>query len=175
MYKAANFSLHCNYASVLNLGVIMAINLNKPFGQFDIQCHYINISDFGGAYYTDDLLSLAPSDVLAIQVVGREWHDKVYGNSYNDFTIIFALKDGLENVSIFGEIVYGYGSYYEQRARAIIKTLGLFNLATTPVFYTKKENCKRNDLYSSEYLKSMGAKDLYKDLCLFGYTPTQEI
>ena len=103
----------------------MTINLNKPFGQFDIQRQFINISDFGGAWYTDDLLSLDPSNVLAIQVVGREWYDKVYGNSYNDFTIIFALKDGLENVSIFGEIVYGYGSYYEQRARAIIKTLRL--------------------------------------------------
>ena len=153
----------------------MTINLNKPFGQFDINRQFINISDFGGAWYTEDLLRLDPSDVLAIQVVGREWYDKVYGNSYNDFTIIFALKDGLENVSIFGEIVYGYGSYYEQRARAIIKSLGLFNLSTTPIFYTKKENCKRGDLFSGKYLKSMGAKDLYKDLCLYGYTPTQEV
>ena len=153
----------------------MTINLNKPFGQFDINRQFINISDFGGAWYTDDLLSLDPSDVLAIQVVGREWHDKTYGNSYNDFTIIFGLKDGLENVSIFGEIVYGYGSYFEQRARAIIKTLGFFNLSTTPIFYSKKENCKRKDLFSSDDLLSMGAKDLYKDLCLFGYTPTREV
>lgn len=153
----------------------MAINLNKPFNKFNIKRQFVNISDFGGAWYTDDLLSLNPSDVLAIQVVGREWYDGVYGNSYNDFTIIFALKDGFENVSIFGEIVYGYGSYFEQRARAIIKTLGLFNLSTTPIFYTKKENCKRKDLFSSKDLKSMGAKDLYKDLCLFGYTPIQEV
>lgn len=153
----------------------MTINLNKPFCQFKIQRQFINISDFGGAWYTDDLLSINPSDVLAIQVIGREWHDKVYGNSYNDFTIIFALKDGLENVSIFGEIVYGYGSYFEQRARAILKTLGLFNLATTPIFYTKKENCKRKDLFSSKDLKGMGAKDLYKDLLACGYTPIQEV
>ena len=79
----------------------MTINLDKPFGQFDIHRQLLNISDFGGAWYTDELLSLTPSNVLAIQVVGREWYDTVYGNSYNDFTIIFALKDGLENVSIF--------------------------------------------------------------------------
>lgn len=153
----------------------MSIELKKSFGQFNIQRQFINISDFGGAWYTDDLFNLNPSDVLAIQVVSREWFDSVYGNSYNDFTIIFALKGGLENVSIFGEIVYGYGSYFEQRARAILKTLGLFNLATTPIFYTKKENCKRKDLFSSKDLKGMGAKDLYKDLCLFGYTPNQEV
>lgn len=153
----------------------MAINLTKPFHKFNIQRQFINISDFGGAWYTDDLLKLNPSDILAVQVIGREWYDKTYGNSYNDFTIIFALKDGLENVSIFGEIVYGYGSYFEQRARAILKTLGLFNLATTPIFYTKKENCKCKDLFTSKDLKSMGAKDLYKDLLAYGYTPIQEV
>ena len=153
----------------------MAINLKKPFDQFDINRQFINSSYLSGAWYTDDLSNLDPSNILAIQIIGREWYNKTYGNSYNDFTIVFALKDGLENISIFGEIAYGYGSYFEQRARAIIKTLGLFNLITTPIFYSKKDNCKRNDLYSSKYLKSIGAKDLYKDLCLFGYTPAQEI
>ena len=47
----------------------MTINLNKPFGQFDINRQFINISDFGGAWYTEDLLRLDPSDVLAIQDV----------------------------------------------------------------------------------------------------------
>ena len=113
----------------------MAINLKKPFDQFDINRQFINSSYLSGAWYTDDLSNLDPSNILAIQIIGREWYNKTYGNSYNDFTIVFALKDGLENISIFGEIAYGYGSYFEQRARAIINTLGLFNLITTPIFY----------------------------------------
>ena len=53
--KGANFSLHCNHASVFNLGVIMTINLIKP--SLALLAEYVSANEYvrffeGGLVHT---------------------------------------------------------------------------------------------------------------------------
>lgn len=114
---------------------------------------YISLSDLCGVYVTPDFSGIKPSDIVAINVTGREWFDKINGNSYNDFNIEFALKSGNKSQCIYGVFAYGYGDYYMQRARVVLKLLGLFS-PDIPLFNHKQSNCKKRDLLTQkDFLK----------------------
>lgn len=148
------------------------INLTKPLSQFTISPVHINISNLVGAYFSPDIDIINKDDIAAINVVGRDWYDKIYGNSYNDFTIIFMFKNGMENSFLFGVIEYGYGDYYKQRAKSVLGVLGLANV---PTFFNKKDGCKKRDLFTSTNMKNMQCLPLYDTLRLIGHKPSQEI
>lgn len=52
-----------------------------------------------------------------IQVIGKEWFDRVNGNSYNAvrFDVYVAGKNGDRTINIVLPFTYGYGDYYMQR------------------------------------------------------------
>ena len=132
----------------------------KPLvGNFAINALYINKSDLRGVMVTPDFMAIKPSEVIAINITGREWFDKIYGNSYNDFTIELALKNGAQVQAIYGVFAYGYGDYYMQRARCALKLLGLF-CHEIPFFNHKVTNCKKRDLLTEKDLKKWGAVSL---------------
>ena len=116
------------------------IDLTKPLNKFNIKTQFMDMSNLSGAYFASDIDNINPDDIAAINVIGREWFDKINGNSYNDFTIVFDIKDANYQQSfIYGVIEYGYGEYYRQRAKAVLNTLGC------PVYQhslTKREGAK---------------------------------
>ena len=149
------------------------IDLTKPLNKFNIQRQFMDISNLSGAYFNSDIDNINPDDIAAINVIGREWLDKINGNSYNDFTIIFDIKEAnYQSSFIFGVIEYGYGEYYRQRAKAVLNTLGLSHV---PTFFNKKEGCKKRDLFTTKNMKDIQALPLYDTLRLIGYKPGQEI
>lgn len=132
----------------------------KPLvGNFAINALYINKSDLLGVAVTPDFMAIMPCDIIAINITGREWFDKINGNSYNDFTIELALKNGTQVQAIYGVMCYGYGDYYMQRARCTLKLLGLF-CPEIPFFNHKVANCKKRDLLTEKDLKKWGAVSL---------------
>jgi hypothetical protein len=131
----------------------------------------MDMSNLSGAYFAPDIDNIQPSDIKAINVIGREWFDKINGNSYNDFSVVFLTENG-EHSFIFGAIEYGYGNYYQQRAKAVLGTLGLRNVPTS---FNKKEGCKKRDLFNAKGLKEMKTLSLYDTLRLIGYKPSQEV
>lgn len=137
------------------------INLQKKplIGNFAINALYINKSDLCGVMVTPDFMAIKPSDIIAINITGREWFDKINGNSYNDFTIELALKNGTQVQAIYGVMCYGYGEYYMQRARCTLKLLGLF-CTEIPFFNHKVTNCKKRDLLTEKDLKKWDAVSL---------------
>jgi hypothetical protein len=134
---------------------------------------FVDISDLAGTWITPDFAKIDPSNILAANVLGREWYDKANGNSYNDFCIVFVLKGGNETVCIYGEIGYGYGDYYMQRARGVLKVLNLFG--KIPLFGSKQENCKKAQLLNSKDLKKWGSEPIYKLLKELGIKNSQEV
>ena len=55
------------------------------------------------------------SSIKTVEITGREWFDKVNGNSYNSVQVI--VNQGLKNEFSFKiGIQYGYGDYYIQSA-----------------------------------------------------------
>ena len=132
----------------------------KPLiGNFTVNTLYINKSDLCGVMVTPDFMAIKPCDILAVNVIGREWFDKINGNSYNDFTIELALKDGTQVQAVYGVMCYGHGDYYMQRARCTLKLLGLF-CPEIPFFNHKATNCKKRDLLTEKELKEWGAVSL---------------
>jgi len=132
----------------------------KPLiGNFTVNALYINKSDLSGVMLNPDFMAIKPSDIIAINITGREWFDKINGNSYNDFTIELALKDGTQVQAIYGVMCYGYGEYYMQRARCTLKLLGLF-CPEIPFFNHKITGCKKRDLLTEKKLKKWGAVSL---------------
>jgi len=149
------------------------IDLTKPLNKFNIKTQFMDMSNLSGAYFASDINNINPDDIAAINVIGREWFDKINGNSYNDFTIIFDIKEAnYQSSFIFGVIEYGYGEYYRQRVKAVLNTLGLSHV---PTFFNKKEGCKKRDLFTTKNMKDMQALPLYDTLRLIGYKPSQEI
>ena len=149
------------------------IDLTKPLNKFNIKTQFMDMSNLSGAYFNSDIDNINPDDIAAINVIGCEWFDKINGNSYNDFTIIFDIKEAnYQSSFIFGVIEYGYGEYYRQRAKAVLNTLGLSSI---PTFFNKKEGCKKRDLFTTKNMKEMQALPLYDTLRLIGYKPSQEI
>lgn len=148
------------------------INLTKPLNKFTINTLFMDMSNLSGAYFASDIDNINPQDIAAINVTGREWFDKINGNSYNDFTIVFMFRGGIEHSFLFGTMEYGYGNYYQQRTKAALNTLGLSHV---PTFFNKKEGCKKRDLFNSKDMKDMQALPLYDTLRLIGYKPSQEV
>lgn len=149
------------------------INLTKPLNKFTINTLFMDMSNLSGAYFAPDIDKINPDNIAAINVVGREWFDKINGNSYNDFTIIFDIKEAnYQHAFIFGVIEYGYGEYYRQRAKTVLNTLGLSNV---PTFFNKKEGCKKRDLFTTKDMKDMQTLPLYDTLRLIGYNPSQKV
>ena len=137
------------------------ITLQKKhlIGNFTINTLYVNKSDLCGVMVTPDFMAIKPCDVVAVNITGREWYDKINGNSYNDFTIELALKNGTQVQAIYGVMCYGYGEYYMQRARCVLKLLGLF-CPEIPFFNHKQTGCKKRDLLTEKDLKKWGAVSL---------------
>lgn len=136
--------------------------VKKPLvGKFAINGSYINKSDLSGVMVTPDFFDLVPSDILAVNVTGREWFDKTYGNSYNDFNIEFSLTNGCKSQCIYGVLEYGYGDYYMQRARCALKLLGVYDV-NLPMFNHKQTGCKKRELLTGKDVEKWGCKSLLK-------------
>lgn len=136
--------------------------VKKPLvGKFTINESYIDKSNLCGVMVTPDFFDLVPSDILAVNVTGREWWDKTYGNSYNDFNIEFSLTNGRKSQCIYGVFEYGYGDYYMQRARCALKLLGVYDV-NLPLFNHKQTGCKKRDLLTFKDVEKWGCKSLLK-------------
>lgn len=134
----------------------------KPLvSNFAVNTLYVNKSDLCGVMVTPDFMAIKPCDIIAINITGREWYDKINGNSYNDFTIEFALKNGTQVQAIYGVMCYGYGDYYMQRARCTLKLLGLF-CHEIPFFNHKITGCKKRELLTVKDVEKWGCKSLLK-------------
>ena len=65
--------------------------VKKPLvGKFTINDLYIDKSSLCGVMVTPDFFDLVPSDILAVNVTGREWFDKTYGCKKRD---LLTFKD----------------------------------------------------------------------------------
>ena len=138
-------------------GKIMISLVKKPLvGKFTINELYVDRSSLCGVMVTPDFMAIKPCDIIAINIIGREWFDKINGNSYNDFNIEFSLTNGRKSQCIYGVMCYGYGEYYMQRARCTLKLLGLF-CTEIPFFNHKVTNCKKRDLLTEKDLKKWGS------------------
>jgi len=134
----------------------------KPLvGKFAINELYIDKSNLCGVMVTPDFFDLVPSDILAVNITGREWFDKTYGNSYNDFNIEFSLTNGRKAQCIYGVLEYGYGDYYMQRARCALKLLGVYDV-NLPMFNHKQTGCKKRELLTVKDVEKWGCKSLLK-------------
>lgn len=75
----------------------------------------------------------------SIDIQSKEWFDKVNGNSYFAGTI--TLNNGTETEETFlMPFQYGYGSQYEQEAKAILTQ---FNKISTEPFESLSMYCQR--------------------------------
>ena len=95
--------------------------------------------------------------IKTIDVIAKEWFDKVNGNSYFSATVTvnFGLSDQREIKLPFQ---YGYGNLYEQQAFYALQKERLIPLNTDLPYWrfyqenniiyrhSKKENCKKRDL-----------------------------
>ena len=134
----------------------------KPLvGKFAINELYIDKSNLCGVMVTPDFFDLVPSDILAVNVTGREWFDKTHGNSYNDFNIEFSLTNGTQVQVICGVMRYGYEEYYMQRARCALKLLGVYDV-NLPLFNHKQTGCKKRELLTVKDVEKWGCKSLLK-------------
>ena len=77
----------------------------------------------------------------AINIHAKEWFDKVNGNSYFSGTVTIT-KDTSEQETFLMPFQYGYGSQYEQEAKAILTQ---FNKISTN-YETLNSYCKREGL-----------------------------
>lgn len=74
----------------------------------------------------------------AIDIQSKEWFDKVNGNSYFAGTITITKETG-EQETFLMPFQYGYGSQYEQEAKAILTQ---FN-KISPDYESLSNYCKR--------------------------------
>ena len=66
------------------------------------------------------------SSVKTLDIQGKEWFDKVNGNSYNSVQVV--VNFGLKNEFSFSvPIQYGYGNYFEQSAFEKLVEVGVFS------------------------------------------------
>jgi hypothetical protein len=77
-------------------------------------------------YYASQLNKLSKSDT--IQVIGRRWFDRVYGNTYH-------VVDVYVNNKHVGSspITYGYDDAYKQTARDILVSKGFLKESDRPI------------------------------------------
>lgn len=89
-----------------------------------------------------------------IDMVTKEWFDRVYGNSY--FSARITIDYGMENEKEFViPFKYGYGSYSKQKAMELIRknypeleNIRDWELKDKGVIlrYTKYENCLKREV-----------------------------
>ena len=92
-------------------------------------------------------------EIKTIDIQAKEWFDKVNGNSYFAGTI--TLNYGTETEETFlMPFQYGYGSQYEQEAKAILTQ---FNKISCDYLQNLNTYCKENNI---EYISNI------KDNCL---------
>jgi hypothetical protein len=81
-----------------------------------------------------------------IQVLGRRWFQRTYGNTYHVADIWVTFADGSEH-KLFAEYAYGYGEQYLETA---LKTLADAGLAQTQQTQygreTMRQYCERNGI-----------------------------
>lgn len=138
-----------------------ALEKKPMIANFPINAAYIDKSALCSVMLTPDFFDLVPSDILAVNVTGREWFDKMYGNSYNDFNIEFSLTNGRKSQCIYGVFEYGYGDYYMQRARCALKLLGVYDV-NLPMFNHKQTGCKKRELLTVKDVEKWECKSLLK-------------
>ena len=92
-----------------------------------------------------------------IDVNAKEWFDKINGNSYFSGTI--TLNYLLDNEQTFlMPFQYGYGSQYEQEAKAILTQ---FNKISADYGDTLWRYCKKNNIkYNSSILENRKKSEL---------------
>lgn len=64
-----------------------------------------------------------PRSVAEIQIVGRRWFQRSYGNTYHTATVKIVLSDGESHTWKSGE-TYGYDSQYETTALELLDAHG---------------------------------------------------
>lgn len=92
-----------------------------------------------------------------IDLIGKEWFDKVNGNSY--FSAQLTLDYGTEKEkTFFIPFQYGYGNQYEDEAKRILTEFNLISAKYGQSLYsyckengiilrsTKQANCKKKDV-----------------------------
>ena len=125
----ANFSLRCNHASVFNLGVIMAINLNKPY--LTLLIEYVSANEYvrffeGGIVHTffdgeldivqqsQDFFDFVTSVVKNYSNVARNINYNVVDN-WHEINGCFSLfEDMTDNQkTLFGLVLCDYSYSYD--------------------------------------------------------------
>ena len=68
------------------------------------------------------MLEFNRDNIIAIEVRGKEWWDKLNGNSY--WASVVTLTDSDHKTHVFSiEFQYGYGDFYIQQSVKILKEL----------------------------------------------------
>lgn len=80
--------------------------------------------------------------IKAIEVNAKEWFDRTNGNSYFAGNIYIEF-DNYRVVEITMPFQYGYGTHYQQEAKA---TLTQFNYISTEYGESLKTYCERNNI-----------------------------
>ena len=102
------------------------------------------------------MTQLKLDDIAAVNISGKRWFRKTYGNTYSCVTLDIALKNG-ERLIGASDITGGYGDYYDQMAVEVFtKLTGLtggkgylsryLNDNKIPVFKTVSDVSRERDL-----------------------------
>lgn len=83
------------------------------------------------------------TDIKSIQVIGRRWFQRTYGNTYNTVQI---KVDG-EQVAYL-PFEYGYGEYYMQRAEEWLVKNGYVNKGTSHLRYRLEDAGVKLDYFA---------------------------
>tara|TARA_R110002126_G_scaffold84218_2_gene204801 strand:- start:200 stop:532 length:333 start_codon:yes stop_codon:yes gene_type:complete len=88
-----------------------------------------------------------------IDIQAKEWFDKVNGNSYFSGTI--TLNFGMKNEETFlMPFQYGYGSQYEQEAKAILTQFNKISTEYESLYtYCKRKTIKLNSSIKKDCLQ----------------------
>lgn len=92
--------------------------------------------------------------IRSITIIGKRWFDRVNGNTYCSSRV---LINGEEVLRI--PWTYGYGSFYEQKAKEVLREKGIIKLARYENGMTESffDYCNRNKIafesYASDGLK----------------------
>lgn len=63
------------------------------------------------------------ASLKTVQIIGKEWFDRVNGNSYN--AVVVTVNHGLKSEFSFSlPFTYGYGEYYIQRTVEFLVKIG---------------------------------------------------
>jgi hypothetical protein len=81
--------------------------------------------------------------ISTIDVQGKEWFDRTYGNSYVAIRLYinYGMKD---DVTLYGPYTYGYGDYYMQYARELLYKNGY--IENIEEYCTLSTYCRENKI-----------------------------